>query len=116
MLNKAVSSSGLAGIFPPHLSTDRVRAYEHDPRAYRMAVDALKLRPEKIVFVAFAGWDAAGAKAFGFPTFWMNRTESPLEDPGSPPDGAGANLNDLVRFVMCRVADDPRTGPQRRRT
>ena len=25
----------------------------------------------EIAFAAFAGWDAAGAKAFGYPTFWV---------------------------------------------
>jgi 2-haloacid dehalogenase len=45
-----------------------------------MAVDAPKLRREEILFAAFGGWDAAGAKAFGFPTFWVNRMGSPLEE------------------------------------
>lgn len=100
MLNTAVSGSGMQGIFEPHLSTDRVRAYKPHPRAYRMAVDALGLRPEEIVFAAFAGWDAAGAKAFGFPTFWVNRMDVPLEELGSSPDGIGATLHDLASFLL----------------
>jgi 2-haloacid dehalogenase len=100
MLNAAVSGAGLQKFFEPHLSTDMVRAYKPDPRAYRMAVDALKLRREEIVFAAFAAWDAAGAKAFGFPTFWVNRMESPMEELGSAPDGIGTNLNDLASFVL----------------
>jgi 2-haloacid dehalogenase len=100
MLNTAASNSGLQSLFEPHLSTDGVRAYKPDPRAYSMAVDALKLRRNEIVFAAFAGWDAAGAKAFGFTTFWVNRMNSPVEELGSRPDGIGTNLNDLVRFVL----------------
>jgi 2-haloacid dehalogenase len=65
-----------------------------------MAVDALGLRPEEIVFAAFAGWDAAGAKAFGFPTFWVNRMDVPLEELGSSPDGIGATLHDLASFLL----------------
>ena len=106
MLNAAVSGSGLQGYFEPHLSTDRVRAYKPDPRAYRMALDALKLQRDEIVFAAFAGWDAAGAKAFGFPTFWVNRTQAPVEELGPAPDGIGANLNDLVAFVLRGSAGD----------
>jgi 2-haloacid dehalogenase len=102
MLNTAVSSSGLQKLFEPHLSTDSVRAYKPAPRAYRMAVTALKLRREEIVFAAFGGWDAAGAKAFGFPTFWVNRMESPIEELGSAPDAIGTNLNDLANFVLRR--------------
>ena len=104
MLTSAVQSGGLHGLFEPHLSTDRVRAFKPDPRAYDMAVNTLDLRRDEIVFGAFAGWDAAGAKAFGFPTFWVNRMGLPAEEVGSAPDAIGANLDDLVTFVMGRGA------------
>jgi 2-haloacid dehalogenase len=90
----------LQGLFEPHLSTDRVRVFKPDPRAYHMAVDALNLRRDEIVFAAFAGWDAAGAKAFGFPTFWVNRTNQPVEELGFPPDAIGHDMDDLARFVI----------------
>ena len=99
MLDAAVRNAGLEGIFEPHLSTDRVRAFKPDPRAYRMGVNAFSLGREEIVFAAFAGWDAAGAKAFGYPTFWVNRTNAPVEELGVAPDGTGATLRDLVEFV-----------------
>ena len=35
MLDSAIKSSGLEGIFEPSLSTDRVRVYKPDPRTYR---------------------------------------------------------------------------------
>ena len=99
MLDAAVQSCGLQGIFEANLSTDRVRAYKPDPRAYRMAIDALKLRREEILFAAFAGWDASGAKAFGYPTFWVNRMNLPAEELGMSADGIGADLNELGSFV-----------------
>jgi 2-haloacid dehalogenase len=110
MLHNAVSNAGLERLFEPHLSTDRVRAYKPDPRAYGMALKALGLRREAILFAAFAGWDAAGAKAFGFPTFWLNRMASPLEELGSAPDGVGADLNDLAGFVLRGQPDGAFTG------
>jgi hypothetical protein len=64
MLDQAVKNSGLEGIFEDHLSTDRVRVFKHDRRAYRMAMSALGLRKEEIAFAAFGGWDAVGAKWF----------------------------------------------------
>ena len=42
MLEAAVRNSGLQGMFEDHLSTDRVRAYKPDPRAYQMGVDAFE--------------------------------------------------------------------------
>ena len=100
MLTSAVQSCGLQGLFEPHLSTDRVRVFKPDPRAYHMAVDALRLRRDEVVFGAFAGWDAAGAKAFGYPTFWVNRMKQPVEELGFPPDAAGHDLNELASFVI----------------
>ena len=50
-----------------------------------MAVDAFGRPREGIPFVAFAGWDVAGAGWFGYPTFWVNRL-------GVAPDGAGRDL------------------------
>ena len=50
---------------------------------------------------AIAGWDVARAKWFGYPTFWVNRSNAPAEELGVAPDGAGADLNDLVKFVTA---------------
>jgi len=99
MLDAAVRNSGLQGMFEAHLSTDRVQAFKPDPRAYRMGVDAFGMAKEEIAFAAFGGWDAAGAKRFGYPTFWVNRANTPLEELGVTPDGIGAGLSDLVAFA-----------------
>jgi 2-haloacid dehalogenase len=64
-----------------------------------MGIDAFGIKKEEIAFAAFAGWDAAGAKFYGYPTFWVNRAGAPLEELGVVPDGTGAGLNDLVSFV-----------------
>jgi 2-haloacid dehalogenase len=102
MLDRAVRNSGLEGLFESHLSTDRVGAFKPDPRAYEMAINSFGLRREEIAFAAFGGWDAAGAKWFGFPTFWVNRTHAAAEELGVLPDGTGKDLNDLASFVQAR--------------
>jgi 2-haloacid dehalogenase len=100
MLDSAVKNSGLEGFFEPHLSTDKVKAFKPDSRAYQMGLDAFKLKKEEIAFAAFAGWDASGAKWFGYPTFWVNRLNTPVEELGVMPDGMGSGLGDLVEFVL----------------
>jgi 2-haloacid dehalogenase len=100
MLDAAVENSGLQGFFEAHLTTDRVRAFKPDHRAYEMGLKAFHARREEVVFCAAAGWDAAGAKRFGYPTFWVNRTREPAEELGVKADGEGAGLADLVRFVL----------------
>lgn len=99
MLDAAVKNSGLEGIFEPHLSTDRVKAYKPDPRAYQMGIDAFGLRRDEIAFAAFGGWDAAGAKTFGYSTFWVNRMNLPVEELDVAPDAIGATLHELENFV-----------------
>ena len=100
MMDAVVKNSGLEGFFEPHLSTDKVQAFKPDPRAYQMGIDAFKLAKEEIAFAAFAGWDAAGAKWFGYPTFWVNRMNTPVEQLGVTPDGTGAGMAELVKFVL----------------
>lgn len=101
MLEAGIKNAGLEGIFEHILSTDQLRAYKPDPRAYQMAIDAFQLKREEILFAAFAGWDAAGAKWFGYPTFWVNRLNLPVEELGVAPDATGRDLTDLVNFVKA---------------
>lgn len=100
MLDACVKHAGLDGVFEEHLSTDRVRAFKPDPRAYQMGVTAFGLPREQIAFAAFGGWDAAGAKAFGYPTFWVNRLQVPLENLGRAADAGGTSLQELAAFIL----------------
>lgn len=101
ILDAGIRNSGLDGVFEHVLSTDEVKTYKPDPRAYQMAVDAFNLKREEILFVPFAGWDAAGAKSFGYTTFWVNRLNLPVERLGVLPDAIGQNLADLAGFVKA---------------
>jgi 2-haloacid dehalogenase len=66
-----------------------------------MGLDAFGLKRAGILFAAFAGWDAAGAKAFGYPTFWVNRQNQPAEELGVIPDVIGGSLSDLVKYLTA---------------
>ena len=99
MLRSGIDHAGLGGMFEHVLSTDRLRTYKPDPRAYQMGIDAFGLRREEIVFAAFAGWDASGAKWFGYPTVWINRLGAPAEQLGAAPDATGRDLTTLEAFV-----------------
>ncbi len=46
-----------------------------------------------------AGWDAAGAKLFGYPTFWLNRQKLPAEKLDATPDGVGESFTQLLQFL-----------------
>jgi len=100
MLQAGITNSGLDGMFDHLLSTDAVRAFKPDARAYQLGLDTFKFKREEMVFAAFAGWDAAGAKKFGYPTFWVNRFHQPSEELGFAPDGMGDNLVELKNFAV----------------
>jgi 2-haloacid dehalogenase len=104
MLESGIRNSGLEGLFDQVLSTDRVRAYKPDPRAYQMAMEVFGMRRQEIAFVAFAGWDAAGAAKFGYRTFWVNRQNRPAEELGATANAVGMTLDDLVVYLARQRA------------
>src|SRR4030095_10037803 len=99
MLQQGIQNSNLEEFFDLVISTDEAQTYKPSRSAYQMGVDRLKLKKEEILFVPYAGWDMAGAKWFGYPTFWVNRSRGQIEELDAKPDGIGTNLNELVKFV-----------------
>jgi 2-haloacid dehalogenase len=99
MLRQNMKGNGLDHLFDDVLSTDLNQSYKPSPKAYQLAPDHLHLQTSQIGFVAFAGWDAFGAKTFGYPTYWVNRQGQPKEELGLSPDWMGANLQELVSFL-----------------
>jgi 2-haloacid dehalogenase len=63
-------------------------------------MERLQLRKEEIVFAAFGGWDAYGAKTFGYPTYWVNRFNLPVEELGIEADKTSNNMNGLLNFLL----------------
>lgn len=70
-----------AGTFKPH------------PSVYRLVENRLGVARPMVGFVSSNGWDAAGAKAFGFQSIWVNRRGAPIERLGAPPDAVVASLD-----------------------
>jgi 2-haloacid dehalogenase len=103
MLEQVLASANLSGIFDALISTDAARTFKPHPRAYQLGVSTLGLQREEIAFSAFGGWDAAGARWFGFPTFWVNRLGVPQEELSPAPDGTGPSLAELATFVSSWV-------------
>ena len=83
MLQANIKSAGLTGIFEEVISTDQARTFKPDPRAYQLGIESLGLQRDQVLFAAFAGWDAAATRLFGYPTFWVNRLKLPAEELGA---------------------------------
>lgn len=82
-LASALQSSGLEEVMSHVWSASSVQRFKPDPRVYQLASDGLGLRPSQVIFVSANAWDAAGAAAFGFRAFWLNRTGGMKERLGS---------------------------------
>jgi 2-haloacid dehalogenase len=102
MLRANAENAGIADLFDELLSTEVNGTYKPDPRAYALGTERLKLKKEEIAFAAFGGWDAYGAKDFGYTTFWVNRFNLPAEELGLVPDGTSNNLEGLLKLVLGR--------------
>lgn len=93
MLEAVVDHNGLRERFRGGiLSVHSARRFKPDPSVYRIAEEALGVPRALVGFVSSNGWDAAGAKSFGFRAYWVNRGGAPVERLGVRPD---AILKDL---------------------
>jgi len=100
MLRANADHAGITDLFDTLLSTEVNGTYKPEPRAYELGMKQLGLKKEEIAFAAFGGWDAYGAKTFGYPTYWVNRFNLPAEELGIGADGTSNNMEGLLRFVF----------------
>ena len=100
MLRANAEHAHMTGLFDALVSTDENHTFKPDSRAYQLGIDRLHVPREEVVFAAFGGWDAAGAKSFGYPTLWVNRFNQPVEELGVHPDFVATNLSGVLDFVL----------------
>ena len=90
-----VHQSGLESLLAGVLSVDAADIYKPSPRAYALAAQELGTSARRIGFVSANCWDAIGAQAFGFTSYWINRTGAPVDRHGPPPRHVLASLAEL---------------------
>ena len=96
LLERAVDSAGLGGLFEHILSAPGAGTFKPDPMVYRLAVEAFDAPPEAIWFCSSNRWDIAGASTFGMQPVWINRSGRPDEYPQMPPVRTVASLDGLL--------------------
>ena len=95
MLEPVARAADLAPHLDGIISVDAADIYKPAPQVYALACERLQLPPEDIGFVSSNCWDAIGARAFGFTTFWINRTGAPVDRHGPAPDFVIGSLAQL---------------------
>ena len=94
-----VGNAGLRDRFDHLLSVDPVRIYKPHDRAYQLAEAAFGVTRGSILFVSSNAWDATGARYFGFPTAWINRSDNTFEEMGQAPDWELGGLDELLAVL-----------------
>jgi 2-haloacid dehalogenase len=96
MLDPLVANAGLTRHFDAVISVDRLRIYKPHPSVYQLAVDELRVSRERIAFISSNFWDVSGATAFGFRTYWINRSNAHRDELGFQPFAVLTGLDQLV--------------------
>lgn len=96
MLQSNMRANGLDQWMDAPLSTDQVRAFKPSPHAYAMAEVHFGLPRDEIGFVAFGGWDALGARWYGYRTAWINRLGVTEETLTPRPDAIARDLSAIA--------------------
>ncbi len=96
MLADAVASAGLGALLDAVVSVDTVRVFKTAPQAYQLVCDRFGVAPGEIMLVSSNRWDAAGAKAFGYQTIWVNRAGMPPEYADLAPLATVRNLDGVA--------------------
>jgi 2-haloacid dehalogenase len=94
MLEPLVEHSGLK--LDAVISVDQLEIFKPAPAVYELAVKRLGVPKERIGFVSSNCWDAIGARSYGFTSYWINRTGSPVDRTGIRPDRMLKSLDEIL--------------------
>ncbi len=101
MLEAAVQSAGVAAHLDAVLSVESVGVFKPHRRVYDMVGSRFGTTPEAVLFVSSNGWDAAGAKGYGFATVWVNRAGDPVDRLPWRPDHILSDLTDIPTLAKA---------------
>jgi len=108
MLEEMTKYAGVREQFDELLSVDDVKVYKPHPDVYKLATDRMGVEKPEVAFVTSNYFDVAGAKAFGFNVFWINRTNAIPDELGLLPDvtlDSLSRLPDAIRnFTLSSAA------------
>ena len=79
MLEAGLQSAGLRDALDVVLSVAPLRIYKPDHQVYELGRSWADVPAQEIAFVSANAWDAGGAAAFGFRTFWIDHAGQPPE-------------------------------------
>lgn len=113
MIERSQEKAGIRHLFKGIISAEEARIYKPAPGAYGLAERMLGLTKEEIGFVSSNSFDVMGSANYGYPTFWVNRRDLPLDLLGPEPDIEVPDLMTLSERLMPDRADADRLTARR---
>jgi 2-haloacid dehalogenase len=102
MLDSAVRYNSMESYFAEIISVESVKTYKPSARVYELGSKTLNLPAAAILFVSSNLWDVAGAKAFGYPVCWCNRSGAAMEEWEFAPDFTVSRLDQIGETLKGR--------------
>ena len=96
MVEASQKNAGVDHLFKKVISSEPHKVYKPGKISYDLAVDEIGLPKEQIGFVSGNSFDVIGGANYGFPVFWINRKDQPLDELGPQPDWEGKGLDELA--------------------
>ena len=102
MLDSAVRYNSMESYFAEIISVESVKTYKPSARVYELGSKTLNLLLRRFFSFLPNFWDVAGAKAFGYPVCWCNRSGAAMEEWGFAPDFAVSRLDQIGETLKGR--------------
>ena len=99
LLESGLQAARIQSMLDAVLSVASLRIYKPDRRVYELGREWAGCPAAEIAFVSANAWDAGGAAAFGFRTFWIDRAGQPQEYDITRHATTISSLDDVVRHL-----------------
>ena len=101
-IHRVIENSGLAR-FDHLISVEEVQVFKPHTSVYELAEKKLSLRRSQIIFASSNASDASGAHHFGYPVFWVNRSNNTFEELGRTPTHIVTGVDELPELIRLRI-------------
>ena len=82
------------------VTAERAGYYKPQPQPYLLAMNELRVQPNRCLFVAGSAYDLFGTARVGLPTWWHNRARTELPEHAAAPIVCTPDLTTLASFVL----------------
>lgn len=98
-IHSVVAAARLEHRFSHLISADNARIFKPHDSVYQLAEQQMLCSRAELLFVSSNAWDASGARHFGYPVCWINRSGNTFDELGQSPDHIVQGLQQLADWI-----------------